>query len=65
MPIADNKRRVGILLDVEVLNAIDEYASKNGISRGSAISILCVEALEQKMFMKTFPSLLKITENEK
>lgn len=55
----ENKKRLNIMIDVDVLASIDDYAEKNGVSRGSAISILCIETLQQKNFMTNFPALLQ------
>lgn len=43
--------RVNIHFDEEVLKQIDEYAKKNGITRTGAISVLCMQSLEQKKAM--------------
>lgn len=40
------KQRVNIQMDQIVLARIDEYARRNGISRGGAISVLTTSALD-------------------
>lgn len=48
----DSKRtRVNIFFDEEVLKQIDGFAKKNGITRTGAVSILCMQSLEQKQAM--------------
>lgn len=48
-----NRTRVNIYFDNEVLQQIDEFAKKNGISRTGAVSILCVQSIEQKQAMSS------------
>lgn len=40
-------KRITINLPVHVLDAIDDYAEKNGLSRTTAIMILCADSLSQ------------------
>lgn len=43
---SENKRRVNLVMDVDVVKTIDEYAEQNGISRSGAISVLCMQMLK-------------------
>lgn len=42
-------QRITINLPVHVLAKIDEYASKHGLSRTTAIMLLCADSLAQNM----------------
>lgn len=43
-------QRITINVPVHVLSLIDEYANKNGLSRTTAITILCVESLNNQTY---------------
>lgn len=50
--------RIQVNLTDEVLKEIDNYASSVGLSRSSAISVLCMEMLAQKKAMNTLQGML-------
>lgn len=50
--------RIQVNLTDEVLKEIDNYASSVGLSRSSAISVLCMESLMQKKAMNTLQGML-------
>lgn len=57
--------RVNINLTNDVLKEIDSYAVSVGLSRSSAISVLCMESLMQKKTMNTLQGMLMHLEDNK
>lgn len=57
--------RVNLNLDEMLLERIDKYAKKLGISRTAAVSVLCGECLEQKEAMVTLGKMVDIVGKEK
>lgn len=57
---AKNKKRVGFVLDEKVVNAIDDFASRNGISRAGAVSVLCMQSLNQTNFMENMTDMIQL-----
>lgn len=47
-----NRIRVNIQLDREVLKNIDEYSRFNGLTRAGAISVLCMQTIQQNKVME-------------
>ena len=57
--------RVNLNLDDMLLERIDKYSKKLGISRTAAVSVLCGEMLEQKEAMVTLREMVDIVNKEK
>lgn len=56
--VKPKSNRVNVNLTTDVLKEIDAYAVSVGLSRSSAISVLCMEALFQKRAMNTLNDIL-------
>lgn len=57
-----NRIRITIQLDSEVLKQVDEYAKINGLTRAGAVSVLCMQTIQQNKamdMMKGFDERLK------
>ncbi len=59
------QKRVNLNLDDILLQRIDKYAKKLGVSRTAAVSVLCGEMLEQKEAMITLGKMVDIVGKEK
>lgn len=55
--------RVSVCMTDDVLKKVDEYAKSVGISRSSAISVLCVEYLKQREAMEIINKANSILES--
>lgn len=44
------RKKIQLSLSVDLVSSIDEFAKFNGVSRSSAISLLCSRALALKIF---------------
>lgn len=56
--VKPKSNRVNVNLTTDVLREIDAYAVSVGLSRSSAISVLCMESLMQKKTMNTLQGML-------
>ena len=56
--VKPKSNRVNVNLTTDVLKEIDAYAVSVGLSRSSAISVLCMEMLLQKKAMNTLSDVL-------
>lgn len=56
--VKPKSNRVNVNLTTDVLREIDAYAVSVGLSRSSAISVLCMEMLMQKKAMNTLSDIL-------
>lgn len=57
-----NRIRITIQLDSEVLRQVDEYAKINGLTRAGAVSVLCMQTIQQSKaldMMKGFEENMK------
>lgn len=57
-----NRQRISILVDTSFLDKLDEYAYKNGLSRTSAILVLCNLAIDGNNTMQTLSKMLSLYE---
>ena len=55
--------RVSVCMTDDVLKKVDEYAKSVGISRSSAISVLCIEYLNQREAMDIINKATSILES--
>lgn len=61
-PDEPNRIRINVQLDSEVLRQVDEYAKFNGLTRAGAVSVLCMQTIQQSKaldMMKGFEDNMK------
>ena len=63
--MARDLKRINLNLSVDLLEQIDNYASRIGVTRSSAVSILVSQTLEQQRTMTDLAKLVKMYEEEK
>ena len=63
--MARDLKRLNLNLSVDLLEQIDNYASRIGVTRSSAVSILVSQTLEQQRTMTDLAKLVKMYEEEK
>lgn len=63
--MARDLKRINLNLSVDLLEQIDNYAARIGVTRSSAVSILVSQTLEQQRTMTDLAKLVKMYEEEK
>lgn len=63
--MARELRRINLNLAVDLLEKIDSYAARVGVTRSSAVSILISQTLEQQQTMSDIAKLVEMYEAEK
>ena len=63
--MARELRRINLNLSVDLLEKIDSYAARVGVTRSSAVSILISQTLEQQQTMSDIAKLVEMYEAEK
>jgi len=57
-----NRIRITIQLDSEVLKQVDEYAKMNGLTRAGAVSVLCMQTIQQNKAMEAMDKMKGLEE---
>ena len=63
--MARELKRLNLNLSVDLLEKIDAYAARVGVTRSSAVAILVAQTLEQQQTMTDLAKLVQMYENEK
>lgn len=59
------KVRLNVNLEDKMMDRIDEYAKEMNITRTSAITVLCSQALDYQRVINSLPSLIEKLELKK
>jgi len=57
-------KRLQISMSDDLVGLVDQFAKFNGISRTSAISVLCSQALSQSNAMQAMSDMMKVYKDE-
>lgn len=63
--MARELKRINLNLSVDLLEKIDSYAARVGVTRSSAVSILISQTLEQQQTISDLGKLIQMYEMEK